>query len=184
MAQNQKLRTQVQEHAQYLGALNRKLDQIVSLLAQHGETLAAIVSQLGEEVIESKMLGLRADRRQKHEDKLEQSVLFGIENGFFIPTAEGATVGLEHFVVGSEISADGSIARTQLEMKRLDRAGQARYFGKKVGDEIVVEGAPTKIVIQAIYVLDMAKLTEMQIKQKEAALATQSNPTVEVKPVE
>ena len=72
MAQNQKLRDQTKELAQYTNALNGKIDQIVNRLAHFGETLAAVVDYLGEDCIQAKIDELRAKRRQKHEDELEQ----------------------------------------------------------------------------------------------------------------
>jgi hypothetical protein len=60
-------------------------------------------------------------------------------------------------------------------MKRLDKEGQARYFGKKAGDEIVVPGFP-KVVIRQVFTLDMAKVAEFAAAKKAAAVAAQSNP--------
>ena len=171
MAENKKLREQTREQGQYLAAINRKLDQVVARLAHHGETLAAIVSHLGEDVVQAKMEDLKAKRREKHEAELAASVQFMLDNGLATESAEGALVGPDSFVVGDEVSPDGTKVRIQNELKRLDQAGQARYIGKKVGDEVTAPGFPTKVVIRAIYAIDMVKVQEFAAQKKAEAQA-------------
>ncbi len=178
MAQNQKLRDQSREQAQYLAALNRKLDQVVNRLAHHGETLAAIVAHLGEDVVQAKMEELKAQRRQKHEDELETSVKFMLDNELATLAPEGTVIDASSFIVGDEVSPDGSKVRIQHEMKRLDQAGQSRYLGKKVGEEVAVPGFPTKVIIRAIYTLDMVKIQEFAARKKAEAQAAAVLPTV------
>lgn len=171
MAQNKKLRDQAAEQAQYLGALNRKLDQLVARVAHIGETLAAVVSHLDEGVIEAKMEDMRKQRRLKHEEELAASVDFMVQNELAKAAPEDGVIGIDSFVVGNEVAPDGSSIRIQHEMRRLDQAGQARYLGKKVGDEVTAPGFPTKIVITAIYTIDMVKVQEFATRKKAEALA-------------
>jgi hypothetical protein len=171
MAQNAKLRDQTREHAQYLSALNRKLDQIVSRLAQHGETLAAIVSHLGEDVIVAKIDDMRTKRREAHEAELAKSVQFMVDNGLAVAAPEGAVITTNSYIVGDEIAPDGTKTRIQHEMQRLDKEGQARYLGKKVGEEVTAVGFPTKVVVRAIYTIDAVKVHEFAAKKKAEASA-------------
>lgn len=177
MAQNQKLRDQAKEQGQYLAAINRKLDQVVARLAHHGETLAAIVSHLGEDVVTAKMEDLKTKRREKHEAELAESVQFMLDNGLATAVAEGGIVGPDSFVVGDEVSPDGTKVRIQHELKRLDQAGQARYIGKKVGDEVTVPGFPTKVVVRQIFTIDMVKVQEYAARKKAEAQAAALAPT-------
>jgi hypothetical protein len=171
MAQNKKLRDQTQEHAKYLAALNHKLDKILGLVAHQGEALAAIVAHLGEDVIVAKIADMKAARHQKHELELEQSVQFGLDNGLFVLAPEGSVITADSFVVGDEVSPDGTKTRIQHEVKRFDKEGQARYLGKKVGDEMTREGFPTKVVVRAIYSIDLAKVSELAAKRNAEASA-------------
>ena len=170
MAQNAKLRDQTREHAAYLGALNRKLDQLTVRVAHLGETLAAIVAHLGEDVIVAKMEEMRADRRRKHDEELEQSVKFMLDNELATPAPEGAAIGPDSFVVLDEVAPDGTTTRAQHEMKRLDAEGQKRYFGKKVGEEVTNPNVPGyKVVVKAIYTIDMVKVQQFAAKKKQEA---------------
>lgn len=170
MAQNQKLRDQTREQAGYLTALNQKLDQVVGMLAKHGETLAAIVDHLGEDVIQANIDRLRAKRKAKNEAEMEESVQRLVSNGLATATPDGVITETS-FIVGEEVSPSGTSARIQHEMGRLDKTGQARYLGKKVGDEATEPGFPTKVVIKAIYQIDMVKVQEFAAKKKAEAAA-------------
>lgn len=172
MAQNQKLRDQTREQGQYLAALNRKLDQVVARLAQHGETLAAIVAHLGEDVVVAKMDDLREKRRLKHEEELEASVKFMLDNGLAKPAAEDAVLAPDSFMVLDEVDPNGVKTRAQHEMSRLDQAGQSRYLGKKVGDEVTNPAMPGyKVIVRAIYTIDMVKVREFAAHKKAEAQA-------------
>lgn len=178
MAQNQKLRDQANEQAGYINALNAKLDQLTVRVALLGETLAAVVDHLGEEVVKAKMTAARAKRKAEHEAKLEEGVEFLLKNGLAGPAAEGAVVELNSFVVADEKAPDGEIRRTQVDIKRLDKVGQARYMGKKVGDEITSPDAPGyTLTVRAIYVIDMVKVQEYAARKKAEALAARAAAT-------
>lgn len=171
MAQNAKLRDQTKEHAQYLAALNRKLDQLTARVAHIGETLAAVVAHLGEDVITKKMEDLRADRRRKHDEELEQSVQFMLANELAVTAPADGVIGPDSFVVLHEVAPDGTVTRAQHEMKRLDAEGQKRYLGKKVGEVITNPQVPGwKVEVRAIYTIDMAKVTAFAAKKKQEAV--------------
>lgn len=172
MAQNQKLRDQTQDNSKYLIALNKKLDQVVVHLAQHGETLAAIVSVLGENTIETKINELRNSRRQNRELELEKIVQTTVDKGLIQLAPDSAVIDENSFIVGDEISQDGSSSRVQYELKSLDADGQSRYLGKKVGDEITKQGFPTKIVVRQIFVINHTKIQELVNEQKANLAAT------------
>lgn len=187
MAQEAKLRQQVQQNTQYLLALNTKLDQLTARVAHIGETLAAVVGHLGEDVITAKMESMRAERKAKREAELEKSVEWMLNEGFGKLAPEGATINLDSFVVGEEHFQDGTVQRVQHEMKRLDAAGQKRWFGKKVGDEVTEPGFPSKCYVKVIYQLDMAKVQEYAARKKAEALAAQqaaANPAPAATPKE
>jgi hypothetical protein len=169
--QNQKLRDQTREQRQYLNALNQKLDQLTLRVAHLGETLAAIVSHLGEDVIVSKMQDMRDVRKRKREEELEQGVQFLLDNGLATATAPDSTIDANSFIVIDEVDSSGTATRYQHEMQRLDQSGQARYIGKKVGDEITVPGFDSKNVVRAIYTLDFAKIQAHTAKKKAEAAA-------------
>jgi hypothetical protein len=167
MAHNQKLReqtaeisTQLAQNTQYLNALNAKLDRAVNQMAALGETLAAVVAHLGEDVVTAKITELRNKRHAEHNAKLDESLKFLVDSGIGVEAPEGAVIERTSFIVGDEISPDGTSMRFQHELSRLDEEGQKRYLGKKVGDEVTKKGFPTKVVIRAIYTLDMAKVQE------------------------
>lgn len=171
MAQNAKLRDQTREHAAYLSALNRKLDQLTVRVAHLGETMAAIVAHLGEDVITKKMEDMRGERRRKHEEELERGVKFMLDNELAVAAApEDGVIGENSFVVLDEVAPNGTTTRAQHEMKRLNPEGQKRYLGKRVGDEVTNPSVPGyKVVVRAIYTLDMVKVQQFAAKQRQEA---------------
>jgi len=179
--QNSKLRTVTAEHAKYLSALNQKLDLVVNKLAEQGAALAAVVEIIGAKEVENKINDMKLARKNEREEQLKQSVQFLLANEILVPAIEGATVQADSFVVVNEVLADGTSDRGQFEMKRLDKAGQARYLGKKVGDEVTNPDVPgVKVIIIEIYSLDMVKYTQfVAAKKAEAAQAAQVQ---EIKP--
>ncbi len=177
MAQNAKLRDQTRENAQYLVALNQKLDTLTVRVAHIGETLAAIVSHLGEDVVMGKMQDLRVKRREAHDAELEQSVQFMLNEGLATKAADDAVIDANSFVVMDQVDPEGNVTRAQHELKRLDAEGQKRYFGKKVGDEITNPEVPGyKVVVKAIYTIDMAKVAEFAARKKAEAAAAKAVP--------
>lgn len=157
--QNKKIRDQVKTIMDYALALNRKLDGTVHSLAYHGETLAAIVDILGEEVLTAKIKELRLKRKEKSEQQLKEGVAFLLDNKLADRLKDEDPITIDCFVVGEEIGADGS-SRIQHEVRRLDQEGQARYLGKKVGDDVTVPGAKTKVVIKEVYLLNSQAIKE------------------------
>jgi len=179
--QNKKIRETTAEHAKYISALNQKLDLVVNKLAEQGAALAAVVEIIGAKEVENKINDMKLARKNEREEQLKQSVQFLLANEILVPAIEGATVQADSFVVVNEVLADGTSDRGQFEMKRLDKAGQARYLGKQVGDEVTNPDVPgVKVIIIEIYSLDMVKYTQfVAAKKAEAAQAAQVQ---EIKP--
>lgn len=170
MAQNQKLRDQTAELTQHLSALTDKVNQLTARLAHQGEVMAAIVKHLGEDVVQKVIEDMRAERRRQHDEKLETSVKFMLDNELATPAPEDGVIGPDSFVVLNEVAPDGTATRAQHEMKRLDPEGQKRYFGKKVGDIVTNPQMPGwKVEVKAIYTIDMAKVAQFASKKKQEA---------------
>ena len=171
-----KLRDQAQQTTQYLQAMSSQLEHLVAKVAYMGETLSALVVLSGEDVVAAKMDELRTKRRIDHETKLEESVQFLLDKGLATLSEDGALIGPNSFVVGREVLPDGKSIRVQHEIMRLDQAGQARYIGKKVGDEVTLPGVSAKVIIDRIYTIDLVKVQQFAAEKRSTQTADTTPP--------
>jgi ssDNA-binding replication factor A large subunit len=166
--QNKKLRQSYEELQAIVGTLQQESIGLRQVQSGNAEVLAAIVSLLGEQSVQSEMERLRQERQDAAEAQMAAGVQVLAEAGVLKTLAETVQGAL---VVGVDTNADGRKRRVQFELKEAIVPGDIlpKFIGKKVGDVVVNNGV--SLTITEIYEIDKARAAEFQREQQEKARA-------------
>jgi len=71
--------------------------------------------------------------------------------------------------------SDSPLTYDHRECRRA-QAGQARYIGKKVGDEVTLPGVSAKVIIDRIYTIDLVKVQQFAAEKRSTQTADTTPP--------
>jgi hypothetical protein len=169
MAEHKKLRQSYEELQNSVASIQATIQQIgqafgqlQKYVGQNAEVLSAVVSVLGENLVQDELLRLRKERQDAQEAAQTKNVKELVDAGVLV-VAE--TVTPESFIVGQDAFKDGNVRRVQFEVSGLAEEDKKKYVGLKAGGKVETE--QVTMTVTEVYVIDQAKAVEYAKAQQE-----------------